>query len=425
MLVSEKWIRDKVHLGYEESVSKVESLSLPGIHGDKISELGLALQNFVFLKELDLSRNSLSSFEGLENLKELEVLNVYYNNISEVREIYHLRRNRALRELDLRLNPLSKTLDNYRIHIIHILPWLERLDEREIRESERRRAREVFGQEDLTGTSGMRSVNEDRTISSGYPSSVVPQKSPARSERSYRVRESVEHTLDRTSVDESISVERTGTSGFLLASTTVRGGVTFDKKDRARELNDMLDDLLLCIEPFHSGVQKTSQPFRKNKELLKQMEEILSPLVYGREAERVRYEAELASISAQRAECESSLQQSSESIRQLEQRLALAEREKFSVLEDLKAVRDSNTNLMVELKGARQQTETDEDTIQQTASLVQMLRESHETLTETNNVLRTQLEDARQQTARDAMQWQRNYVKLKSHYEDMREHYGL
>ena len=150
MLVSEKWIRDKVHLGYEESVTKVESLSLPGIHGDKISELGLALQNFVFLKELDLSRNSLSSFEGLENLKELEVLNVYYNNISEVREIYHLRRNRALRELDLRLNPLSKTLDNYRIHIIHILPWLERLDEREIRESERRRAREEFGQEPVS-----------------------------------------------------------------------------------------------------------------------------------------------------------------------------------------------------------------------------------------------------------------------------------
>ena len=67
--------------------------------------------------------------------------------------------NHALRTLDLRLNPLSRQA-NYRLHIAHILPWLQCLgaidastarvslqppDERDIRQSDRTKAVQLFG----------------------------------------------------------------------------------------------------------------------------------------------------------------------------------------------------------------------------------------------------------------------------------------
>lgn len=56
VVVTEKWIRAKA--GLEPSqLPNVRSLHLPGTHTEKISHLGAALQNFLRLKNLDLSRN--------------------------------------------------------------------------------------------------------------------------------------------------------------------------------------------------------------------------------------------------------------------------------------------------------------------------------------------------------------------------------
>lgn len=122
-------------------------LSLPGSYQEKISHLGSSLQKFLRLKELDLSRNSLHSLEGLEHLKCLEKLNLYYNNIGSMKELERLRFNTSLVELDLRLNPITKEENDYRLFLIHIIPTLKVLDDRTIRESEVQMAATYYEQQ--------------------------------------------------------------------------------------------------------------------------------------------------------------------------------------------------------------------------------------------------------------------------------------
>jgi hypothetical protein len=140
---------------------------LPGTYNEKIVRLGDALFRLTRLKELDLSRNSISSLEGLENLKQLEKLNLYicstnlpwsyfsikivyiftyryYNNVFSLKELERLSRNKKLLELDLRLNPISKEEIDYRLYLIYILPTLRLLDDREIRENEKHMTNAYF-----------------------------------------------------------------------------------------------------------------------------------------------------------------------------------------------------------------------------------------------------------------------------------------
>ncbi|XP_048402506.1 centrosomal protein of 72 kDa-like isoform X1 [Stegostoma tigrinum] len=140
---TEEWIRDKVQLN-NQRLDEVEFLSLQGTYSDKISCLGDAFLNFRRLKSLDLSRNSIVSLGGLENLHSLEKLNLYYNNVPSSKEISSLRHLTNLKELDLRLNPVTRNEENYRLYIIHLLPSLKKLDDRPVRDSERKAAQIQF-----------------------------------------------------------------------------------------------------------------------------------------------------------------------------------------------------------------------------------------------------------------------------------------
>ena len=53
----------------------------------------------------------------------------YYNNISGLQEVFRLRHNAALKELDLRLNPVTKEEPDYRLFIVHMLVHLRTLGE--------------------------------------------------------------------------------------------------------------------------------------------------------------------------------------------------------------------------------------------------------------------------------------------------------
>ena len=53
----------------------------------------------------------------------------YYNNISGLHEVFHLRHNAALKELDLRLNPVTKEEPDYRLFVVHMLVHLRMLGE--------------------------------------------------------------------------------------------------------------------------------------------------------------------------------------------------------------------------------------------------------------------------------------------------------
>ncbi|XP_067326245.1 centrosomal protein of 72 kDa isoform X1 [Anolis sagrei] len=119
-------------------VSDVRSLSLPGTYHEKITNLGNSLKKFVCLKSLDLSRNALTTLEGLQHLESLEKLNLYFNHISSLSEVFRLHTLTALKDVDLRLNPVVKNESDYRLFVIHMLPNLRQLDDRPVRDSERK-----------------------------------------------------------------------------------------------------------------------------------------------------------------------------------------------------------------------------------------------------------------------------------------------
>ncbi|XP_053288328.1 centrosomal protein of 72 kDa isoform X4 [Pleuronectes platessa] len=137
--VTEQWIRDKLRLKHP-CLSDVRSLSLPGTYEEKISHLGNALHNFVLLKSLDLSCNALVSVEGVQHLKSLERLILYYNCIPSLEEVKVLYELTSLRELDLRLNPLTKRYPNFRPYVVHAMPNLRKLDSCSVSDTERKAA---------------------------------------------------------------------------------------------------------------------------------------------------------------------------------------------------------------------------------------------------------------------------------------------
>lgn len=149
LTLSEEVIRNRVNLQHD-NLEDVKALSLPGTYHEKVVCLGNSLRKFSRLKALDLSRNSLASLQGLEHLKLLEKLNLYYNNIETMEELKRLRYNTNLKDLDLRLNPVTRTEPDYRLYMIHMLPNLQKLDDRGVRDRERQAALVHFSSSQAT-----------------------------------------------------------------------------------------------------------------------------------------------------------------------------------------------------------------------------------------------------------------------------------
>ncbi|XP_061197157.1 centrosomal protein of 72 kDa-like [Saccostrea echinata] len=149
LTLSEEVVRNRVNLQHD-NLEDVKALSLPGTYHEKVVCLGNSLRKFSRLKSLDLSRNSIASLQGLEHLKLLEKLNLYYNNIETMDELKRLRFNTSLKDLDLRLNPITRTEPDYRLYMIHMLPNLQKLDDRGVRDRERQAALVHFSSSQAT-----------------------------------------------------------------------------------------------------------------------------------------------------------------------------------------------------------------------------------------------------------------------------------
>ncbi|XP_053127512.1 leucine-rich repeat-containing protein 36 isoform X3 [Hemicordylus capensis] len=183
LALSEAWVRRQPALrGLPPE--QVESLSLQGTYAGKIVSLGDGLKSFKNLRSLDLSKNLLLSLAlyhtagpappvidyspeifftcspakqgvshplpGLEQLHALEHLNLYYNRISSLLEVARLQALPRLRELDLRLNPITRKESDYRLFT---MCRLRTLDDRTIRDSERKAALLHFSLKQSKGAS--------------------------------------------------------------------------------------------------------------------------------------------------------------------------------------------------------------------------------------------------------------------------------
>ncbi|XP_006878757.1 PREDICTED: leucine-rich repeat-containing protein 36 [Elephantulus edwardii] len=129
-----------------EQPELVESLSLQGSYAGKIHSIGDAFKNFKNLRSLDLSRNLITSLKGIQYLSSLQDLNLYYNNIPSLVEVSRLQPLPFLKELDLRLNPVVRKDTDYRLFAVYTLQTLEKLDDRTVRDSERKAAKLHFSQ---------------------------------------------------------------------------------------------------------------------------------------------------------------------------------------------------------------------------------------------------------------------------------------
>ncbi|XP_036601629.1 centrosomal protein of 72 kDa [Trichosurus vulpecula] len=147
LVLSEEKIWEKSGFGHRD-MGLLQSLSIPGTYQEKITHLGNSLKNLTYLKSLDLSRNSLVCLEGIEYLTLLENLNLYYNNISSLTEVFRLHQLTELKDVDLRLNPVAKNEPDYRLFLVYIIPRLRQLDNRLVRESERKASLSHFSMEE-------------------------------------------------------------------------------------------------------------------------------------------------------------------------------------------------------------------------------------------------------------------------------------
>ena len=111
--VYEGWVLDNLHLTTDEAY-KQETVNLSGTYTERIRSLGRSLLSFHNLLSLNLSRNMLHSLKGLDHLTQLRCLNLYFNDISTIKELYRLRSNKQLREVDVRLNPVTKEEPHFR-----------------------------------------------------------------------------------------------------------------------------------------------------------------------------------------------------------------------------------------------------------------------------------------------------------------------
>ncbi|MDA8539141.1 hypothetical protein N9K47_00185 [bacterium] len=137
---TEDWVVDRC--GIAGDITACTQLALPGYTTafPKIHSLGTSLISFAGLTSLDVSRNCLASFEGLSSLSQLQRLNFYFNQVVALEDLARLRANRKLTDLDCRLNPMARNHPDFRLHALHTLPQLQRLDERDVRPAERRQA---------------------------------------------------------------------------------------------------------------------------------------------------------------------------------------------------------------------------------------------------------------------------------------------
>ncbi|XP_075396950.1 centrosomal protein of 72 kDa [Tenrec ecaudatus] len=148
LVLTEDRVREKSGLAAHQELAELRSLSVPGTYQEKITNLGNSLMNLTGLKSLDLSRNSLISLEGIQYLTVLERLNLYYNCISSLAEVFRLHALLELTDVDFRLNPVVKNESDYRLFVVHMLPHLRQLDDRPVRESERKASRLHFTSEE-------------------------------------------------------------------------------------------------------------------------------------------------------------------------------------------------------------------------------------------------------------------------------------
>ncbi|NXS55636.1 LRC72 protein, partial [Brachypteracias leptosomus] len=122
------------------SLSRFHRLRYLWINNNKIQDLTFLIKNCC-LTELYLHNNELTDISGaLKHLRALQILLLHNNQLKKLGEtVKELKGMLSLQTLNLFHNPLAQEQD-YRLHVIHVLPSVQLLDRKPVAQKERESA---------------------------------------------------------------------------------------------------------------------------------------------------------------------------------------------------------------------------------------------------------------------------------------------
>ena len=115
-------------------IDNLESIKELDLWGNNIDDISL-LSEMPLLEIISLSVNHIKDLSVFRNLKNVKELYLKDNKISDFQQVEYLKNCQKLKILCLSDNPISKD-QNYRKKVIEILPYLKKLDDLEINNSD-------------------------------------------------------------------------------------------------------------------------------------------------------------------------------------------------------------------------------------------------------------------------------------------------
>jgi Leucine-rich repeat (LRR) protein len=145
-----------------DMIAKCENLRKISAANNQIRQLPDGIKFCLSLEELRLGHNKLTSLPNSISFNvNLKILNLSHNLISSFDEIKKLSMCKKMKDLALNDNPISKN-ENYREHILQILPQLEVLDGEPIKEKQKKKVkREELDREDKKGSTIIKKNGKD------------------------------------------------------------------------------------------------------------------------------------------------------------------------------------------------------------------------------------------------------------------------
>lgn len=445
VLVIEEVIEEVEKSQGRAKASSVRTLSL---QRKELTHLGTGLSGFVNLVKLDLSRNMLVSLSGLERCPALSTLVLYYNRLSELPEVKKLAGLKLLRDVDLRLNPFTRE-EHYRTYIVHSLPFLNRLDEREIGASEKRHAEDVLldlGIYDYDSVGGGGAYAGDAKNDSRAPP--PPASTSKTRDFDYDTNvgmEEIEFTFGanrssggggHSSKEEGRGHDAEGDDNYSLPSPSIRRRKPPPSDSRSpKERNSLESQIDALLEDVSGAISEVVLPHRLS---MNPQTIVHVPSVVARVAQPGLRSILRRAVLRHNRQTEDYVYQLGHYKREFEEyekKLKAASDRNQRLKTETDATEGENARLTHELKVAREQLRQQEtkflaekselasaDIVNSCLESVNMLREAHRALMNNNTELRGQLEKANTRYRAECNRWKLNFNELRAVYESRLQH---
>ena len=417
--------------------SAVNTLSKLTLQRRELVGLGNGLYGLVNLVYLDLSRNMLSSLRGLKHCPALSTLILYYNRLEDLREVRQLEALKLLRDLDLRLNPFTRE-EHYRTYIVHHLPFLSRLDERDVAPGERRIAADVLREVDASLLGELGGDGEDADGSSYFEDDIGINGSLASPSKldvdTFMMQEGIEVSseLNRSTLGGLVSGGQSSVDE-LLDSVDDMNRIENKKHEKSMVLKErsMMDhDIDGFLEEVTTCISEVALPHRLS---MNPQTIVHVPSVVARVAQpalRSILRRVILRQARQSKEYTKRLQRFQEEFDDYREKLKDGVSKVKKCKSQLHATEKDNERLVEELRTARKRLVDQEnrflaekaelasaEIVNSCLESVNMLRESHRALMKNNTDLRNELESVKFRFKTESNRWKSNFEELRKVYE--------